>query len=98
MTYDELGADEIAYAEQMEQEHTTVSITRPTHEWADVVIELEWATKPDRNASDRADAERLMLLIEDQMPADYHENEGQATVALTEADLARLEELVGTIR
>ncbi len=77
-----------------------VTITKPTHEWSDIVVELTWIGtdgdfrgEEERTPDDREDAERLMRLIEGQMPASYDINGGVATVELTEADQARLTEL-----
>ena len=80
------------------------TITKPTHDWADIVCELTWiGTDGDfrdeeaRTSDDRADAERLLRLIEGQLPASYDTNEGQATVEIPDEELDRLTELVGGV-
>ena len=81
------------------------TITKPTREWSDVVCELTWIgtegdfrEEEERTSDDAADAERLMLLIEDQMPPSYDVRDGNATVEIPDEELDRLQELVGIVQ
>ena len=81
------------------------TVTKPTHEWADVVCELTWIgtdgdfrDEEERTSYDKADADRLVLLIEGQLPESYWDNEDQATVEIPDEELDRLQELVGIVQ
>ncbi len=81
----------------------TDQITRPGHEWADTLTELEWIgtdgdfrEEIERLPTDRTDAERLMATIESQLPADYLTADA-VTIELTSDELDRLHVLVGLI-
>lgn len=83
---------------------TNETLTRPNRDWAEIVGELSWIETDgdfreaaERLPSDRADAERLVSLIENQLPAEYWEREGDSAVALSEEDAGRLVELTGIL-